>query len=116
MKPGSAERPSETRAYTARLTKGTQHVHRHRRPDPAPDHPVPAVRPLSRPLRHPHGFLAAGDDVAGPQLTSPARLLLAVDLYPAEVQQHPRVGAGVGEAGQLQELTQPDPVVPYLHV
>lgn len=57
-----------------------------------------------------------GDHVAGAQLTSPPYLGFAVHLDHAEIEQHPRLGAGGGQPGQLQELPQPDPVVAHLDV
>jgi SAM-dependent methyltransferase len=50
-------------------------------------------------------------DVAGSQLCAPARLQPPVDLHLLGLQQLPRVGAVLGEPGQLQELPEPDRVL-----
>ena len=48
------------------------------------------------------------DDVAPVQLTAAAELRLAVDAHHAVVDELARLRAGLGEAGELEELPEPD--------
>ena len=60
--------------------------------------------------------VADGDDVAAPELTAAAELDAAADGDDALGEQRPDVGAGVDEAGQLEQMAQPDAVVADGHL
>ena len=57
-----------------------------------------------------------GDDVAGDELTTTPFVGLTVDAHGAVSHELARLGTGLGEVGELEELTEPDGLVTDRHV
>ncbi len=64
----------------------------------------------------PHLLATHRDDVAPAQLATTAGLDPAADRDDAFGEQRADVGAGVDEAGELEQLPEADAVVPYRHL